>query len=127
MKLDKDTILNYIFCVSIDTGQAGFVLKTEHDAQTALSRSLLGTRKRRFFIEQLEQRFAAEDTALDPIGKEDWMGKDKSEEIRDMLKGVPPKNVIIQVDDLPPKTLAQHMEQQKAQTKQHTKRRRKSR
>ena len=87
----------------------------------------LGRFKDNWTIEQLEQRFAAEDTALDPIGKEDWMGKDKSGEIRDMLKGVSPKNVIIQVDDLPPKTLAQHMEQQKAQTKQRTKRRGKSR
>ena len=87
----------------------------------------LGRFKDNWTIEQLEQRFAAEDTALDPIGKEDWMGKDKTGEIRDMLKGVSPKNVIIQVDDLPPKTLAQHMEQQKAQTKQRTKRRGKSR
>lgn len=39
--------------------------------------------------------------------------KDKSEKIRDLFKGASPRNVIIQVDDLPPKTLAQHMERQK--------------
>ena len=50
------------------------------------------------------------------------MGKDKSEEIRDMFKGVPPKNVIIAVDDLPPKTLEQHMKERKAQEQKPKKR-----
>ena len=46
------------------------------------------------------------------------MEQDKSKEIRDMLKGVPPKNVIIAVDDLPPKTLEQHLkDRQKGQKK----------
>lgn len=62
----------------------------------------------------MEQRFAAEDSKR----KEAEMEKDKSEELRDMFKGVPPKNVIIAVDDLPPKTLEQHLkERQKGQEK----------
>ena len=72
-------------------------------------------------MEQLEQRFAAEDAAR----KEAEMEKDKSDEIRDMFKGVPPKNVIIAVDDLPPKTLEQHMKERQAQ-KQKPKKRGKS-
>ena len=65
-------------------------------------------------MEQLEHRFAAEDAAR----KEAEMEQDKSKEIRDMLKGVPPKNVIIAVDDLPPKTLDQHLkDRQKGQKK----------
>ena len=65
-------------------------------------------------MEQLEHRFAAEDAAR----KEAEMEQDKSKEIRDMLKGVPPKNVIIAVDDLPPKTLEQHLkDRQKGQKK----------
>lgn len=55
------------------------------------------------------------------------MSKDKSEEIRDLFKGVPPRNVIIQVDDLPPKTLAQHMERQKTREQKRPKKRGKSR
>ena len=74
-------------------------------------------------MEQLEQRFSAEDTAR----KEEYqMGKDKSGEIRDLFKGVPPKNVIIAVDDLPPKTLEQHIQEQRKAQK-HPKKRGKTR
>lgn len=67
----------------------------------------LGRFKDNWSVEQLEQRFAAEDAKR----KETEMEKDKSEELRDMFKGVPPKNVIIAVDDLPPKTLEQHLKE----------------
>ena len=87
----------------------------------------LGRFKDNWTVEQLEQRFAAEDAAKEAERKEDAMSKDKSEEIRDLFKGVPPQNVIIQVDDLPPKTLAQHMERQKTQEKKRPKKRGKSR
>ena len=69
-------------------------------------------------MEQLEQRFAAEDAKR----KEAEMEKDKSEEICDLLKGVPPKNVIIAVDDLPPKTLEQHIQERQAQQQKPKKR-----
>jgi 3'-phosphoadenosine 5'-phosphosulfate sulfotransferase (PAPS reductase)/FAD synthetase len=77
----------------------------------------LGRFKDNWTVEQLERRFAAEDAAMKAEGKEDMMDKDNAEEIRDLIKGVPPENVVLQVDDLPPKTLAQHMEQQKTQKK----------
>ena len=78
-------------------------------------------------MEQLEQRFAAED-AEEKKKKEAEMEKDKSGEIRDLFKGVPPKNVIIAVDDLPPKTLEQHMkERQKGKTPEQQKKRSKKR
>ena len=69
-------------------------------------------------MEQLEQRFATEDAAR----KEAEMEQNKSGELRDMFKGVPPKNVIIAVDDLPPKTLEQHMKERKAQEQKPKKR-----
>ena len=69
-------------------------------------------------MEQLEHRFAAEDAAR----KEAEMEQDKSKEIRDMFKGVPPKNVIIAVDDLPPKTLEQHIQERKAREQKPKKR-----
>jgi hypothetical protein len=87
----------------------------------------LGRFKDNWTVEQLEQRFAAEDAAKETERKEDAMSKEKSEKIRDLFKGVPPQNVIIQVDDLPPKTLAQHVERQKAQEKKRPKKRGKSR
>ena len=73
-------------------------------------------------MEQLEQRFAAEDTKR----KEAEMEKDKSEELRDMFKGVPPKNVIIAVDDLPPETLGQPLKERQSGQKM-SKKRKKSR
>ena len=82
----------------------------------------LGRFKDNWSVEQLEQRFAAEDEAA---RKEAEMSRDTSEEIRDMFKGVPPKNVTIQVDDLPAKTLEQHIrEKAKIQTQHRTKKKR---
>lgn len=43
------------------------------------------------------------------------MKKDQSEEICELFKGVPPQNIIIAVDDLPPKSLEQHIKEQQAQ------------
>ena len=80
--------------------------------------SALGRFKDNWNVEQLEHRFAAEDAAR----KEAEMEQDKSKEIRDMLKGVPPKNVIIAVDDLPPKTLEQHIQERKAREQKPKKR-----
>jgi hypothetical protein len=80
--------------------------------------SALGRFKDNWNVEQLEWRFAAEDAKE----KEAEMKKDKSEEIRDMFKGVPPKNVIIAVDDLPPKTLEQHIQERKAREQKPKKR-----
>ena len=80
--------------------------------------SALGRFKDNWNVEQLEHRFAAEDAAR----KEAEMEQDKSKEIRDMLKGVPPKNVIIAVDNLPPKTLEQHIQERKAREQKPKKR-----
>ena len=87
----------------------------------------LGRFKDNWTVEQLEQRFAAEDAAIESERKEAEMGKDTSEEIHDMFKGVPPKNVILQVDDLPPKTLEQALKQQKAREQKRPKKRGKTR
>ena len=87
----------------------------------------LGRFKDNWTIDQLEQRFAAEDAAIESERKEAEMSKDTAEEIRDMFKGVPPKNVILQVDDLPPKTLEQAMKQQKARKQKLPKKRGKTR
>ena len=83
----------------------------------------LGRFKDNWSVEKLEQRFAAEDEAA---RKEANMSEnDISKEIKEMFRGVPPKNVIIQVDDLPAKTLEQHIrEKAKAQTQQRTKKKR---
>ena len=83
--------------------------------------SSLGRFKDNWSVEQLEQRFEAEDEV---VRKEAEMSKDASEEIRDLFKGVPPKNVTIQVDDLPAKTLEQHIrDKEKTQTQTRKKKR----
>lgn len=61
-------------------------------------------------MEQLEQRFAAEDTAK----KEAELQKSEPKELRDMFKGVPPENVIIAVEDLPPETLEQPLKERRS-------------
>lgn len=49
------------------------------------------------------------------------MSSDTSKEIREMLRGIPPNNIILQVDDLPPKTLEQYILAQKEREKQRPK------
>lgn len=44
--------------------------------------------------------------------------KDKDKELSEMLRGVPPQNILISFDDKPAKSLADHVkEQQKKQKK----------
>ena len=45
-------------------------------------------------------------------------GKDMDKELSEMLRGVPPQNIMISFDDKPAKSLADHVkEQQKKQKK----------
>ena len=78
----------------------------------------LGRFKDNWTVEQLEHRFAVEDEAR----KEAIMAQDKDKELCDMFKGVLSKSVIIAVDDLPPKTLEQHIKERKAQEQKPKKR-----
>ena len=46
------------------------------------------------------------------------MDKEKDKELSEMLRGVPPQNILISFDDKPAKSLADHVkEQQKKQKK----------
>ena len=78
----------------------------------------LGRFKGNWTVERLEQRFAAEE---ENARKEAEMSKEKSDEIKNLFKGVPPKNVILQVDDLPPKTLEQAIRQRQKHPKKRGK------
>ena len=78
----------------------------------------LGRFKGNWTVERLEQRFAAEE---ENARKEAEMSKEKSNEIKNLFKGVPPKNVILQVDDLPPKTLEQAIKQRQKHPKKRGK------
>lgn len=78
----------------------------------------LGRFKGNWTVERLEQRFAAEE---ENARKEAEMSKEKSDEIKNLFKGVPPKNVILQVDDLPPKTLEQAIKQRQKHPKKRGK------
>ena len=80
----------------------------------------LGRFKGNWTVERLEQRFAAEE---ENARKEAEMSKEKSDEIKNLFKGVPPKNVILQVDDLPPKTLEQAIKQRQKHPKKRGKNR----
>ena len=80
----------------------------------------LGRFKGNWTVERLEQRFAAEE---ENARKETEMSKEKSDEIKNLFKGVPPKNVILQVDDLPPKTLEQAIKQRQKHPKKRGKNR----
>lgn len=78
----------------------------------------LGRFKGNWTVERLEQRFAAEE---ENARKEAEMSKEKSNEIKNLFKGVSPKNVILQVDDLPPKTLEQAIKQRQKHPKKRGK------
>ena len=44
--------------------------------------------------------------------------KDVGRELSDMLRGVPPQNIMISFDDKPAKSLADHVKEQQEQAKQ---------
>ena len=48
----------------------------------------------------------------------DDKGKDLDRELTDMLRGVPPQNILISFDDKPAKSLADHVNEQQEQAKQ---------
>ena len=48
----------------------------------------------------------------------DDKGKDLDQELTDMLRGVPPQNIMISFDDKPAKSLADHVKEQQEQAKQ---------
>ena len=49
-------------------------------------------------------------------------GKDLDRELTDMLRGVPPQNIMISFDDKPAKSLADHVKEQQEQAKQKKRR-----
>ena len=52
----------------------------------------------------------------------DDKGKDLDRELTDMLRGVPPQNIMISFDDKPAKSLADHVKEQQEQAKQKKRR-----
>ena len=44
--------------------------------------------------------------------------KDTDRELSDMLRGIPPQNILISFDDKPAKSLADHVKEQQEQAKQ---------
>ena len=48
--------------------------------------------------------------------------KDLDRELSDMLRGVPPQNIMISFDDKPAKSLADHVKEQQEQAKQKKRR-----
>lgn len=94
-------------------------------AITQFGGTALGRFKDNWTVEQLEQRFAAEENAqrLGLSWKEyKRMEKDKPDELRELFRGVSPENVIVAVDDRPPKTLAQLQQEHQHQKKPRRKR-----
>ena len=86
----------------------------------------LGQFKKEWTVEQLEQRFAAEEQqrALFVQGGSTTMKNNKNdptEEIRQMLKGTPPQNILISFDGKPPQSLEEHAKRLEKQRrkKQH--------
>ena len=50
------------------------------------------------------------------------MDKEKDKELSEMLRGVPPQNILISFDDKPAKSLADHVKEQQEQAKQKKRR-----
>lgn len=73
----------------------------------------LGQFKKEWTVEQLEQRFAAEEQqrTLFVQGGSTTVKNNKNdptEEVRQMLKGAPPQNILISFDGKPPQSLEEH-------------------
>ena len=86
----------------------------------------LGQFKKEWTVEQLEQRFAAEEQqrALFVQGGSTTVKNNKNdptEEVRQMLKGTPPQNILISFDGKPPQSLEEHAKRLEKQRrkKQH--------
>lgn len=99
-------------------------------AITQFGHNALGQFKENWTVEALEQRFAAEDMQLsisDTQGKEATMGKENhnkpTDEISKMLRGVPPKNILVAFDDKPAKSLEEHIKDQQQRQKPRQKKR----
>lgn len=50
------------------------------------------------------------------------MGKDMDKELSDMLRGVPPQNIMISFDDKPAKSLADYEKEQQEKARQKKRR-----
>ena len=46
------------------------------------------------------------------------MDKEKGKELSEMLRGVPPQNILISFDDKPAKSLADHIKEQQEKSQQ---------
>ena len=91
----------------------------------------LGQFKANGTVGGLEQRFAAEDaqvSVFDHSGKEDSMNQKKNdpkaiEQAEDMLRGVPPRNILISFGDEPPKSLEERIQEGDKQQRTQKKKR----
>ena len=90
------------------------LLELDERALTQFGHNALGQFKKGWTVAALEERFAAEDRGLslfDNQGKEADMDKDPTKGVEDMLRGVPPKNILISFDDKPAKSLEDYMKE----------------
>ena len=104
------------------------LMELDERALSQFGKNALGQFKQNWTVAALEERFAAEDQELslfDNQGKEADMSKEKdpAEGVEDMLKGVPPKNILISFDGKPAKSLEEHMKELAQQQKSRPKKR----
>lgn len=101
------------------------LLELDDRALAQFGNTPLGRFKDDWTVAELEERFSAEDTQLcisDIQQEEPIMDKKKSpDELADMLRGVPPKNILISFDDKPAKTLEEHIREQQQRKKRQQK------
>lgn len=103
------------------------LLELDERAITQFGNNALGKFKQNWTVAQLDQRFSTEE-ALAQInqGKEVSLGRkienSPADEIEKLLKGVPPKNILLAFDDRPAKPLDEHIRNQKKakQAKKHS-------
>ena len=94
----------------------------------------LGQFKQNWTVERLEQRFAMEESQISVFDFSDKealiMDRNKhrsrdTDEVADMVRGVPPRNILISFGDKPAKTLEEHIQEQK-QWERNSRKKRKS-
>ena len=105
------------------------LLEMDERALTQFGHNALGQFKKDWTVAALEERFAAEDRELslfdDDYGKEEEMNKtkDPAEDVEAMLRSVPPKNILVSIDDKPAKSLEEYMKERQQKKKPAPKKR----
>lgn len=101
------------------------LLEMDKRALAQFGHNPLGQFKQNWTVERLEQRFAMEESQISvfDLSEKERLNMKKEnnpqahDEVAEMIRGVPPKNILISFGDKPAKTMEEHMKDQQKKRK----------